>query len=270
VPVTGSTSTLPFYFGPADKQLFGCYHEPRAGQKRDRAVVICQPMGHEYIYCHRALRQLAVRLCDSGFSVLRFDFHGCGDSSGEAEDGRVVQWLQDISIAIAETRIRASATQICLMGLRLGAALAFIVASQQADIDSVIMWDPVIVGKTYVEGLDCLQRDALRCRCKSIRRTSNASTEIIGFPLHSALRTELKAIDLLAIVPNPTTKVLAIQSHRSENEADLKDYLTSRVTRFDHQELDAPTIWQPTVDGNLLVPIQILRSIVDWASRMQA
>src|SRR5437773_7734152 len=72
---------VPFYFGSPDKLLFGCYHEPSLERRRKCAVVVCQPVGHEYINSHRALRQLAARLCDAGFPVLRFDYYGCGDSS---------------------------------------------------------------------------------------------------------------------------------------------------------------------------------------------
>jgi len=81
----------PFYFGSPDKLLFGCYHEPTLGRRRKCAVVVCQPVGHEYINSHRALRQLAARLCDAGFPVLRFDYYGCGDSSGSREEGTILQ-----------------------------------------------------------------------------------------------------------------------------------------------------------------------------------
>ena len=120
---------LPFYFGLPDKPLFGCYHEPRFGNSRKCAVVVCQPVGHEYIYSHRALRQLAVRLSDSGFPVLRFDYYGCGDSHGNAEDGEVCQWLEDIANAISEVRYRARVARVCLVGLRIGASLAMMTAT---------------------------------------------------------------------------------------------------------------------------------------------
>src|SRR5690242_1202032 len=135
---------LPFYFGSPDEPLFGCYHAPRPGQERKCVVVICQPIGHEYIYCHRALRQLAVRLSDSGFPVLRFDYFGCGDSSGSTEEGGIRQWLRDISSAISEARHRAGVAQVCLVGFRLGGALSMITAAERGDIDSLVLWDPVV------------------------------------------------------------------------------------------------------------------------------
>jgi hypothetical protein len=64
--------------------------------------------------------------------------------------------------------------------------------------------------------------------------------------------------------------VLHIQSNYSEDHACLKDHLASHGARFEYQQVQAPKIWQPTVDGNLLVPIQVLPSIVNWTSRGQA
>src|SRR5919109_222934 len=125
---------LPFYFGPADKRLFGCFHEPHPGRTKKCAVVICQPKAHEYIYSHRALRQLAARLSDSGFPVLRFDYYGCGDSHGNPENAEVSRWLEDVSSAISEVRQRARVAQVCLVGLRLGASLAMMTAAERGDV----------------------------------------------------------------------------------------------------------------------------------------
>lgn len=227
-------------------------------------------MGHEYIYCHRALRQLAARLSDSGFPVLRFDYYGCGDSSGYAEEGEISQWLQDISTAIAVARNRSGIARTCLVGIRLGAALSFLAAAHRDDVDSIALWDPVVIGKTYLEGLYSLQKEALRCHPKPIRNRSTICMEIIGFPLPRALRAELEALNLLAIVPKPSTKILTIHSSQSSDGTALKDHFGNHRVPFEFCELHAPNIWLPTVDGSLLVPNQVLQSIVSWTSRTQA
>jgi pimeloyl-ACP methyl ester carboxylesterase len=264
-------TVMPFYFGPADQPLFGCYHEPRIGHRRNCAIVICQPIGHEYIYCHRALRQLAARLCDSGFPVLRFDYYGCGDSSGNTEEGSIPQWLDDISEAISEIRRRANLAQVCLVGLRLGAALSMIIAAERGDIDSLVLWDPVLRGSAYLKGLSSLQKEALHCRPKPVGgRKSQSYMEIIGFPLSHALCVELERLSLPPIAEEPATNILAIQSHQPVGETDLKAHLSQTHARFEYQHVQAPQIWLPTVDGSLLVPSQILQSVVSWTCRMHA
>src|SRR5215467_5624104 len=98
---------MPFYFGGEGRKLYGCFHGPTQKGAPRCAVLICQPLGHEYVNSHRALRQLAVRLADAGIPVLRFDYFGCGDSSGEAEQGSITRWLEDVSTAVAELRTRS-------------------------------------------------------------------------------------------------------------------------------------------------------------------
>src|SRR5215469_8125443 len=95
-----SAEIAPFYFGVPEKELFGCLHMPEADSSLNCGVVVCQPFGHEYVNSHRALRQLAVRLAGAGFPVLRFDYHGCGDSRGETTESSISEWISNISQAI--------------------------------------------------------------------------------------------------------------------------------------------------------------------------
>jgi hypothetical protein len=44
----------------------------------------------------------------------------------------------------------------------------------------------------------------------------------------------------------------------------LKHHLSNNKGRFEYRQVQAPHIWLPTVDGSLLVPSQILQSIVSW------
>ena len=75
---------VPLYIGAGDAPRLAWYHAPevRSGQ----GVVICPPLGHEYISAYRSLRELADRLAAAGVAVLRFDYHGTGDSAGEDDD----------------------------------------------------------------------------------------------------------------------------------------------------------------------------------------
>ena len=262
---------VPFYFGSPDKLLFGCYHEPSFERRRKCAVVVCQPVGHEYINSHRALRQLAARLCDVGFPVLRFDYYGCGDSSGSREEGTILQWLEDISTAISEVRSRTAVVQVCLIGLRLGGTLAMIAAAERADLESMVLWDPVVSGKGYLDGLLRLQKEMLRFRPKpSSAQEPQGYLDVLGFPLSRFLRAELEKIDLPPIAVSPAKDVLVIQSDQTAGEANLKEHFSQTETRLEYQRFDGPQIWRPTSDGSLLVPSQILHSIVRWTHRVHA
>jgi pimeloyl-ACP methyl ester carboxylesterase len=226
-------------------------------------------MGHEYVNCHRALRQLAARLCDVGFPVLRFDYYGCGDSSGRAEAGRIPQWVQDTATAISEVKRRTGLAQICLVGLRLGGTLAMLAAPEQHNLESMILWDPVVSGKNYLAALLRLQKETLRFRHKpnhSWSWKSKRVTEVLGFALPSLLCAELERIHLLPIARKPANNVLLMQTDQKAADG-LVSHLRQTEAHVECQCLEAPQSWLPTEDGSLLVPGQVLQSLVSWILR---
>jgi pimeloyl-ACP methyl ester carboxylesterase len=187
----------PFYFGTSQEQLFGAYHAPEGRAARTGAVVLCHPLGHEYLRAHRAFRNLAAALAGQGFHVLRFDYFGSGDSGGDADQTTIDRCLADLSTAIQELKDISGASRVSLIGLRMGATLAALAATGRRDIDRLILWDPVPDGRTYVEELRSLQRSWLQDRLG----TTDAAgpSELIGFELAEALRAQLEATTLNAL-----------------------------------------------------------------------
>ena len=124
------TTTIPIWFGPEDRPLFGWFHGPAAGRARS-GVVICPSFALEYIQAHYAVRLLAERLCSLGMCVVRFDYDGMGDSAGSSRDSkRVESWMASISSAVDVIR-NTGVHAISLVGMRIGATLAANVAAHQ-------------------------------------------------------------------------------------------------------------------------------------------
>jgi alpha/beta superfamily hydrolase len=262
----------PVYFRSGAKSLFGCHHAPRRNRSRSCAVLICPPVGHEYINCHRALRQLAGRLAEAGFPVLRFDYYGCGDSSGGNDEGTVHQWLEDIAAAVSELRHRTPCGAVCVIGLRLGATLGMIAGAHGADFDSLVLWDPIVDGGSYLKELVQLQREMafFRPQPKPNRKSADA-LEVLGFPLPPEFHSELEKIDLLKIGKVPVRNVLVIESGQRQGcITDLKDRLGTCCIRLEHRSMDSPKIWLPTDNGSLLVPFALLQSLVSWTCEMHS
>ena len=256
---------LPFYFGSHGRELFGCYHRPLQKGIRECAVLVCQPFGHEYINSHRALRQLAARLAEAGFPVLRFDYYGCGDSSGEAEQGSLTRWMEDISAATAELRARSGMLEVCVVGLRLGATLAAVTGSRREDFKALVLWEPVIEGENYLQELLELQQEMFRFRPKPMgHATHHAHMEVLGFAISRMLRSQFEELDHGWIDGRPARQVLLLQN-KSRPDADrLKAHLIQNRTEVEHLRVEAPPIWLPTPDGSLRVPVQALQSMVSW------
>jgi pimeloyl-ACP methyl ester carboxylesterase len=260
--MNASAEVRPFYFGAPGKELFGCLHVPELEGCLDCGVVVCQPFGHEYVNSHRALRQLATRLVDAGFPVLRFDYYGCGDSRGETTESSLSEWIGNISQAICELQQRIAVSKICLIGLRLGASLAFLNAQQARCATSVVLWDPVIRGDAYLTELIALQKEMLRFRPKPRgSQRMRYPLDIFGFPLSEGFCRSIGEIDLLQTPRKVAEHVLLVETQAGEESQQLRGILANTGTFVDHQCLEAPNIWLPTEDGSLLVPGRVLQSI---------
>jgi pimeloyl-ACP methyl ester carboxylesterase len=144
----------PLFIGTAERRLFGIYEPAAPSRGKPRAAVLCYPLGSEYIYAHRSLRQLAARLAAAGFHTLRFDYFGTGDSSGETAQSDLVGSFCDAEAAIEALKDIAGTPKITLIGLRVGANIAVGVASRHpSEVDSLVLWDPIVSGEQYVQSL---------------------------------------------------------------------------------------------------------------------
>jgi pimeloyl-ACP methyl ester carboxylesterase len=130
--------------GTAQRRLFAI-HEAAAPTPRTRAAVLCQPLGIEYTYAHRSMRQLAVRLAMSGFHTLRFDYYGSGDSAGTEAQMDLRGCETDVESAMEALADIAGTTRVTLIGLRAGANIAAHVAARRlADVEALVLWDPIV------------------------------------------------------------------------------------------------------------------------------
>ena len=225
-------------------------------------------MGQEYIRSHKTFRQLAVRLANAGFPVLRFDFYGCGDSGGDCEQGEIHQWLADISTAIGEIRRRCGAVKVCLAGLCFGGTLAAMVGAEQGDIDSLVLWQPVVSGRGYVEELTTLQGETQQYSPAKARHhaADGKPAEILGFALTDSMWTNLENVDLLAIRKKPANNILVIENDEEDRQGQFRKHLTGIGAHVEHQHLPLPWIGDDVY--KVLVPHQTLESVVKWIAGM--
>jgi uncharacterized protein len=255
----------PFYFGPSTKSLFGIYHAPQGALTHGCGVVLCYPMGNEYIQFHRAYRQLAVRLSASGFPVLRFDFYGCGDSSGTYEQAQIGQWLTDITTALREIRERCALMKVCLVGCRFGGTLAAMAGAERGDIDAMVLWDAVVNGRAYLEDLILWHQETLRSsNAKPLPgSTAEQPVELLGFPLTDDMLAALNRVDLLALQQKPAKHILVIADHTAVESRQLSTHLQRTDAQVEYRYLPSPQSWRESI---YITPmsVQILQAIVTW------
>ena len=112
----------PVRFGSETREMLGFYHGPARAVADAPAVLLCSPFGPEAIRSYRMMRLMADRLSASGRAVLRFDYHGTGDSPGEDDAASLPGWAGDVCSAHRELVARSGKSSVSWVGLRLGAA----------------------------------------------------------------------------------------------------------------------------------------------------
>jgi amino acid adenylation domain-containing protein len=257
-------SREPFYFGNGDNHLFGCYHKPRKNSNSRCGIVLCYPVWQEYIRSHRAFVQLAARMTHAGFHVLRFDYYGTGDSAGDCVQGSIRRWVDDISCAIDELKLRGGLEKVCLVGLRLGGTLSVMAGVERNDVEGIVLWNPVVNGGAYIEELKSLQRDLVRFSYVSKGKTkSKIYDELLGFRIPKLILSELEGIDLLQIGSVPAKRICILENSSRPDAKELRDYFVRFDDQLSYQSFPDPKIWlQEPFQG--LVPHRTLSSILAW------
>jgi pimeloyl-ACP methyl ester carboxylesterase len=256
----------PIYFGSANARLFGWYHQPVV-QTRQTAIVICNPVGDDIVRAHRSLRHLAEDLEAAGYPVLRFDFHGTGDSAGDERDpGRIVAWHRDIGVAIDELRARSGVQQISVIGLRLGATLAAEVAAARGDVAAIVMWHPFANGngfKTETLRMHKMHRMLEPESFAAGPATYPDGEEALGFFLTTETLADLGKVDLMTLTRPPAPKALVIDAANVPSEEPWLVKLRSLGSEVAYRHLPGHK-FLISIPHRSALPQEIIDSIVGW------
>ncbi|KQU73844.1 MULTISPECIES: serine aminopeptidase domain-containing protein [unclassified Rhizobacter] len=239
----------PFFFGTRQRRLFGVYSPARASAagSGSKAVLLCPPWGQEYLRAHRAMKQLATLLNQAGVHVLRFDFFGTGDSAGEMLDASLAGWQADIETAIDELKDTTDAARVGLVGLRLGGSLAAgVAARRRKDVDSLVLWDPVVLGEGYLKELlaDAPARPPAH----------GGGHEVMGFALGGAMAAELRGL----VLPHAElpARTLVVRSVPGEV-----------IGAVPVEQVEGQPAWlEDHHSGAGAVPVKVLQRIAQWWS----
>jgi pimeloyl-ACP methyl ester carboxylesterase len=233
----------PLVFGSSERPLFGMYHPGSERGFFTRGVVLAYPLGNEYFSAYSSFRQLALQLSQAGRPILRFDYYGTGDSAGETGEGDVRQWCDDLRSAIEELRATARVEVVDLVGLRLGASIAALVASEEP-VERIVLWEPVVHGRTYLDELQEAQARFLEISSSRPRGAAagGASFEAVGFPVSPELERSIEDLTLLTLDQAPSQAlVLAREDDRSATL--LEAHLRSLGCATARREVCGPRLW---------------------------
>jgi len=199
---------VPIAFGATQTRCFGWYHAPSAPQ-RATGVALCRPVGYEGTCAYETYTQLAERLAADGFAVIRFDYHGTGDSIGSDSDpDRVAAWQACIAAALDEVQRLAGTPRLALFGVRIGATLATQVASARGGVDSIVLWAPCASGRAFTRELRAA--GTLRAHAPRPGDTGGDDLETMGTLYTAQTLQDLQALDGKPASPPPAPRALFI------------------------------------------------------------
>lgn len=141
------------HFDCAGTRLMGILSRPE--QQRSKVGVVIVVGGPQYrVGSHRQFVLLARRLAERGYSVLRFDYRGMGDSLGETQPFDDV----DTDIGAATEALLAACAEIktvCLWGLCDAASAAMMYAPTDTRVAGLVLLNPWIrseatIARTYL------------------------------------------------------------------------------------------------------------------------
>ena len=137
---------------------------------------------------------------------MRLDYHGLGDSSRRVEQiDSIDVWQSNIDEAIEHLKRTCGAETVMLLGQRFGGTLAAEVAKRRPDVNSVVLWEPVIDGRIYLNQLRAVHAEMLDLWvCKMNTPNDDVAEEILGYLFSRALLNEIEALELcVGDIPQP-------------------------------------------------------------------
>jgi alpha-beta hydrolase superfamily lysophospholipase len=197
---------VPLVFDAPAGTCFGWFHAAQ-GPSRSTGVVLCRPMGYEALCSYRTYALLAETLARAGFDVLRFDYHGTGDSAGADTDaGRVTAWVGSIEAAVAHIKRTAGVSRIALFGARLGATLAVEAANRMGGVEGLVLWAPCVTGRAFVREM----RAASAHRGMETSDTQAGELDAMGCLYTAETLADLQGLDCAGVQGPPARHALII------------------------------------------------------------
>ncbi len=252
-PATAVRRTA-FYLESGQESLFAWLHCPDRPTHAGHGVVLCPPLGHEQVHAHRSLRHLADACARAGYPTLRLDYHGTGDSAGSDEDpDRWATWLRNVRDAQTWMRRHLSCERLSLIGVRLGAALAALAAES---VEILILWAPVVKGRSYVREMKALSLAA------GGAPAATGDLEPAGFVLTEQTAQDLGRLDLLQCRPS-CRRVLILA--RDDMAADTRLLEHLQALGIDAEQCPAAGYADMMAEPHYTrVPHEAIARAVDW------
>lgn len=175
---------------------------------RAAGVVLCNALGIEELCARQSYAILAKMLQDRGLNVLRFDYHGTGDSAGDLnEPDRIARWLRDIEAAASWLEAEQHVTDLTFVGLRFGALLATAAAARHARVTRLALLAPVASGKAFARELQLASKVLVTMGADAgMRHNPGPGTDVAGFVFPPPVTLAMRDVDIAKLDRPPASE----------------------------------------------------------------
>ena len=198
-----TVTPVPQFVDSSGRRIFTLYFP--AASAGDSSVLLIPPFADEMNKSRRMYSELARKLSSENYNVLMFDFYGTGDSDGLLEEASWQHWLDDIKSCLSHLHDKVSGG-VSLVAMRTGALLAAeYLNSSEAEINKLLLWQPVIDGKVFFNQFmrlrlasSMMSGDKDKETSKDLKAMLDAGEplEIAGYMITPSLANSLEAASL--------------------------------------------------------------------------
>lgn len=207
--------------------------------------IYCHPLFEERKSAHRFAWQLERRFEEANRKLTRFDYQCTGEETGQFCDVSIDSLIADIDKI-------ADAGEIVLIGLRLGATLAFLFTLKNPGrVKKLIMISPVINGSNYIEYLIRKQKIKNIMTDNIENSPSDHFINIEGYKTSQLLLEQIKKInptkyDLDSTNQKNSISILnTINSMTNNTEiSEFVESLQKKGFKANSKSIEFPPIWE--------------------------
>jgi len=190
------------YITKKGRQIYTVLQPADQESNKHIGVLLVPPLGNENRRAQRPLRILTQNLARLGFTSLRFDWTGTGNSSGLSEDiDSATQWADDIRDAAIQ--LAKQCNQINIVAIRAGAFIAAQAELQELPVQRRYYWDPILSAKQWLDEMATLQTGILNDAYRFLRKRNHAKgvpNEFAGLILNEKLQSSLSSQTMVQLL----------------------------------------------------------------------
>lgn len=184
----------PAFINLHGRQIYTVLQRPAAHNDNGRGILLVPPVGNEQRRTQRPFRSLMQNLSRQGYTLMRFDWYGTGNSTGTTVGVNSLQpWIDDVQ-DVAQS-LAGHVGSIDVVALRLGALMATCADTTALPIRQTYLWDPVLSGGDWLQSMQQLHHGVINDSYRFLRPRKPSTGDVkeyVGLALNEALHENLR------------------------------------------------------------------------------